>query len=254
MHFHLRDPDTGAIAVQRLLHQCLDLFFVFLTLLGQNRLDVILPDNFTHGAFGDGLHRAGRVLNIEQKVRRIGNDPKHGKIDIDDIFIARQHQAFFRHVTGDSIGTTPVFKAATHADIHAVNGCNLRRDGCLNGPWQMVIEARAGLRQKLAEAQHNALLIRLHPIKARKSPKCQQNSKHDQYGRPAAAWQISRMRLRICSISSSIFGSFGPEPRRGPRFGPPPQGPRSPPELFSQGIYFSLCRAVQRVFMNSLFI
>ena len=150
------------------MHQRLYLLFIGLTLFGQNRLNVILPDNFAHGAFGHGLHRAGRVLNIKQKVGRIFNDPENREIDIDDIFVTRQHQAFFRHIARHTGGAA--VRAGAHADIDEIFGRHFRGHRRLNRPRQMIVQTRAGLRMKLAEAQHNALLIGLHAVKAAQGP------------------------------------------------------------------------------------
>ena len=57
-------------------------------------------DHFAHGAFRHRLHRAFGVLNIEQIfAHAVRLDlPQHGEIDVDDVFVAGEHEALLRHV------------------------------------------------------------------------------------------------------------------------------------------------------------
>src|SRR6202035_3070244 len=91
---------TRTVAVERLLHQFLYAGFRGGAGAGQDRLDVGAADYLAHRAFGDRLHGAFGVLDVEEIVAdavRL-DAPQHGEVDVDDILVAGQHQAFFRHV------------------------------------------------------------------------------------------------------------------------------------------------------------
>ena len=98
MQLHLGDLDAGAVAVEDLLHQLLHLGLGLGAGFGQDRLDVALADDLAHGALGHRLHRAFGILDVEQKVGRVGDPPEHDEVDIDDVLVAGDHQAFLGHV------------------------------------------------------------------------------------------------------------------------------------------------------------
>ena len=97
---HLLHLDAGAVVVERLLHQVLHRGLDGLPRAGEDRLDVGAADHLAHGAFGHRLHGAFRILDVEQIVAdavRL-DQPEHREIDVDDVLVAGQHQAFLRHV------------------------------------------------------------------------------------------------------------------------------------------------------------
>jgi hypothetical protein len=49
-------------------------------------------------AFDGGVELVVGIFHVEEKRRRVLDHPEDGEIDVDDVFIAGQHQAFFRHV------------------------------------------------------------------------------------------------------------------------------------------------------------
>ena len=101
LQLHETNLDTRAISVQRILHQLPNIGFNRATLGRQNRLNITLADNFAHRAFGHRFNRGFRFLNIEHKVGGLGGVylPLYREINIDDILVARQHQAFFSQIT-----------------------------------------------------------------------------------------------------------------------------------------------------------
>ncbi len=86
--------------VERLLHQVLHGGLDGLARAGQDRLDFGAADHLAHGAFGDRLHGAFGILDVEQVFADAGrlDLPQHREIDVDDVLVAGEHQAFFRHV------------------------------------------------------------------------------------------------------------------------------------------------------------
>ena len=60
----------------------------------------VRPIDLAHGAFGHRLHRAFRILDVEQIVAGSArlDPPEHREIDVDDVLVAGEHQALFRHV------------------------------------------------------------------------------------------------------------------------------------------------------------
>ena len=100
LQLDLLHQDAGAVVVERLLHQLLHRRLDVLPRAGQDRLDIRVPDHLAHGAFGHRLHGAFGILDVEQIIAdAVRLDlPQHREIDIDDVLVAGQHQAFFRHV------------------------------------------------------------------------------------------------------------------------------------------------------------
>ena len=75
-------------------------------------------DHLAHGAFRHRLHGAFRVLDVEQVLADACPAsilPQHREIDVDDILVAGQHQAFFRHVAHRGAAAGIVDDA--HADV-----------------------------------------------------------------------------------------------------------------------------------------
>ena len=70
LHLHLLHQDARAVAVERLLHQFLHVGLGRGAGAGQDRLDVGLADHLAHRAFGDRLHGAFGILDVEQDNRR----------------------------------------------------------------------------------------------------------------------------------------------------------------------------------------
>ena len=72
-----------------------------LRLLGREHgLDLAPADDLAHGALGDRLDRALRVLEVEDEILGAGrvDAPLHVEIDVDDVLVAGEHQAFLEDV------------------------------------------------------------------------------------------------------------------------------------------------------------
>ena len=130
---------------------------------GQDRLQGRVADDLTHRAFGHRLYRAFRLLNVEQilfNAFRIGLDlPQHRKVHVDNVFVAGEHQALFRHVAHR--GAAAQVLHHPHADIDLVDAQGLRRQHRLDRIGQMIIEPGIHFAYGRTEAQHDAALVRL---------------------------------------------------------------------------------------------
>ena len=38
------------------------------------------------------------ILHVEEEIARVLDDPEHGEIDVDDVLVAGEHQAFFGNI------------------------------------------------------------------------------------------------------------------------------------------------------------
>ena len=153
-------------------------------------------DHLAHGAFGHRLHRAFGVLDVEQVVAdavRL-DPPQHREVDIDDVLVAGEHQALFRHVAHGGAAAKIVDDA--HADVDLADLQRLRRQRGLDRIRQMIVQARLDLADVLAEAQHDADLVRLDAEEAGHAP---QHDRAERDQRKAAAAQLPPgSTLRAC--------------------------------------------------------
>ena len=191
LQLHLLDHDAGAVMVERLLHQFLHRRLDGLARAGEDRLNVGAADHLAHGAFGHRLHRAFRILDVEQIVADAGrlDLPQHREIDVDDVLVAGEHQAFLRHVARRGAAAAHVLDRA-HADVDLVDAQRLRREHRLDRIGQVVIQSRLHLAHVLAEAQHHAEFVRLNPEEAGKSP--QRQHRQSQQRKAPAAEAVAR--------------------------------------------------------------
>ena len=111
------EPYLSSVCLHQLVHGGLDA----LPRAGEDRLDGRAADDLAHGAFGHRLHRAFRLLDVEEVVAgALGLDhPEHREIDVDDVLVAGEHQALFRHVADG--GAAAQILDQPHADIDAVD-------------------------------------------------------------------------------------------------------------------------------------
>jgi hypothetical protein len=94
---HLIDAHAGPVDVEYTLHQLVYGLLGFLACTRQEWLDIGLADHLAHGTLSHVLHGDVGVVNIEQIQLRILDAPEDHEIDVDNVFISRQHQAFVRH-------------------------------------------------------------------------------------------------------------------------------------------------------------
>jgi hypothetical protein len=90
--------------------------------------------------------------------------PQHRKIDIDDVLVAGQHQAFLWY------GAHSTAAAQIEADVDLVDAQRLRRERGFDRIGQMIIQPGRHLADELAEAEHHAEFIWLDAEEAGKAP------------------------------------------------------------------------------------
>src|SRR5262245_10291757 len=158
--------------IEGLLHQVLNGCLNGLSRACETWLDVGAANHLAHSAFGHRLHCAFRILNVEEEFAdacRL-HFPQNREVDVDDILVAGEHQALLRYIA-HGCATAADIVNYTHADVDLVHTQRLGREHGLDRMRQMIVQARLDLAHCLAEAQHNAQLIRLDPEKPGKSPK-----------------------------------------------------------------------------------
>jgi hypothetical protein len=170
LQLHLGHLDAGPVMIERPLHQILHRHLDGLARAGENRLDLGMADHLAHGAFGDRLHGAFGLLDIEQIIAGAAglDQPEHREIDIHDVLVAGQHQAFFRYGAAGSAAARVLHRA--HADIDAVDTRDFRRKRGLDRIGHVIVEAGLGVAHVFAEAQHHPELVGIDPEESGKSP------------------------------------------------------------------------------------
>ena len=197
LHLHLVDLNTGTVIVENPLQQLDTSLLHIAPALFQDVLDEhagndfcrdaggpLVPwlldrgsaNNFAHGAFGGRLHGLRGIADVEQVFARVLDDPEHRELNLDDVLVAGQHQAFFGNAAGaDSGGSS----RGAEADIFAVDPRDFRRQHPFK--WRRCLKVKTGRcgPHELAEAEDHALLVGLDPVHHGKSPENQ--GKDQQY-------------------------------------------------------------------------
>src|ERR1043166_2274552 len=161
LELHLADLHAGAVMIEGALHEVVHGALDGLARAGEDRLDLRAADHLAHGAFGDRLHGAFGIADVENVLAHAVrlDQPEHREVDVDDVLVAGEHQALFRHVA--HCGAAPAVLDETHAHVDAVDAGDLRDDDGLDRVRQVIIESRIGIPGVFAEAEHDAALVRL---------------------------------------------------------------------------------------------
>src|SRR4029077_13862012 len=153
-------------------------------------------DHLAHCAFRHGRYRAFLVAHVKQIIRRSAwrgaYAPKDGKVDVNDILVAGQHQSFFRHYLSHGNATRVAREA--HAYIDAVEPRNLRRNHLLDRVGQVIVQS--GLHQAidLAKSENHAVFVRLHAENPGESPYAKTHHGNQGNGsRPKIAARVPRL-------------------------------------------------------------
>ncbi len=143
-----------------------------------------MADDLAHGGFGYRFHGSFGILNVEEIVADGARPdfPEHREIDVDNVLVAGQHQAFLGHLT-HGCAAAHVFHRA-HANIDLVDAQGRRRERGLDRIGQMIVQSRLHFAREFAEAQHHAELVGLDSKEAGKSPE-HDHSQRDQGDTPA---------------------------------------------------------------------
>src|SRR6185436_16246163 len=111
-----------------------------------------------HGALGHLLYRDLRVLDVEEIGLRVLDAPEHDEIDIDDVLVAGQHQAFLGHVA-HAAGETARRHGRAHADLDDVLPRHFRQAHLLDRIGQAEMQTGRLAADRLAEAHDDAELV-----------------------------------------------------------------------------------------------
>ena len=96
LHLDLGDLDAGAIVIEDLLQESgaprLDLGAA----LGTGKFEGSLADDLAHRRLGGVLHGLLGIADVEEILAGVLDQPEHHELDVDDVLVAGQHQAFRR--------------------------------------------------------------------------------------------------------------------------------------------------------------
>ena len=178
------------------MHQFLHGGFDGLPRAGEERLDVRASDHRAHDAFANRLYGALGALHVEQIIAdAVRLDlPQHREVDVHDVLVTGQHQAFFRHIAQGAAA------AQIEADVNLVDAQRLRRQRGLDRIGQMIVEAGLHLADEFAEPQHYAELVGLDAEESGKAPQCD-GGERDQ--RNAAAAEIARQETAQHALAAA---------------------------------------------------
>ena len=147
-----------SILIEHFLHQLLHALLGLLARLGQDRCDIVLADDFAHRALGHLFDGGVRVLNVEQVLLCVLDAPVDDEIDVDDVLVAGQHQAFFRHIARAGPGAD----RRAHADLDDVLPRYLRQAHLFDRIGEAEMQPGCLLPLDFAKAHHNAQFVRVH--------------------------------------------------------------------------------------------
>ena len=121
-------------------------------------------------AFGHGLHGASGDWMLNTKSCGLGwiDLPLNGEIDVDDVLVARQHEAFLKHVARSGAATGI---AVAVADLRRVDDGDARLDDAADRIREIVVQARLGGAGIAPENQVQADFVGANGVETRRSPK-----------------------------------------------------------------------------------
>ena len=180
---------------------------------------------------------ASGCADVEQIGLRVLDHPEDGKVDVDDVFVAGQHQRFFRHLA--RCCAARVGPRLAVADLGPVDAGHARPQHRLDRGRQVVVEAGLGRPVVGAEAQHDPDLVGQHAVEAARQPDADDDERRTMrdpgagcQSRPAAARAGSDPGRGAAAPRSRAAVGRGPRgpgplplPRLPPPHGPPPRGP-----------------------------
>ena len=155
-----------------------------LAAVGHHRLNRCARYHLAHGTFCSNAQRGFRIVHLEQKLPGILDAPEHCAIGLDDVFVASQHLFFARvaGVGGRTVKQIGQFQLLDLGDLGQQHG--------FNRPWQVIMQPGLGSIHPAPQAQHHALLVRLHLVNAGHDPAGGQQAAQQQQALAAHAHYI----------------------------------------------------------------
>ena len=92
----------------------------------------------------------------------------YNKIDIDDVLITGQHQAFFGHITGH--GGPAATSGTAKSNGNFIGDFDVGLDHLANWTWRPVMQTWAGLFDVFTEKQFTALIAGVDTVEPRGNP------------------------------------------------------------------------------------
>ena len=178
LQLHLQHQNSCLIAIEDFLHEFLHVRLDFLAFGGQNPLDLATADDFAHGALGHRFYRFALVRDIEGIVLGVHRIdlPNHDEFDVGDIFVAGQHQTFFRQIKLDLSVQGARILPEGEADIGCIAIGDLQFFDAANRNRKVVVQTRSGLARVTAKNLIEPDFIRANRVKSGQKP----NNRADQ--------------------------------------------------------------------------
>jgi hypothetical protein len=166
------------------------------TIVAENVLRRPAADNLAHGAFGDLAKGVFRICQIEQERCRIGNRIEQLELDVDDVLVARQHQAVARTGAGRPAGAHFALDDGRQLD-------------CFERPEDHVQTRLRNLVLGLAEAQLDAAFIRLDRVDRLGQPEADQTEDTTRaINLAAAGTRTAAARKRLAQLVLAAADQF----------------------------------------------
>ena len=188
-----------------------------------------------------------RLLHVEQEIGRVPDYPRTQRTGRSTMFSS---PVSMRLSAGTSRAVLPrADPQPRESDVRAIDARHLRRKRRLDRIRPVIVAARLGPIDELAEAQHDALLVRVHAVEPREQQHTISASTTSTAAAAAKAARQERAQpilatadqvLKIGRVRSARLRSRAHGPR-----GPPPPPPHCPPSGFFQGIQTSGARRLR---------
>ena len=220
LQLNLGDLDPHIVAIEDFLRLMHHVVFDLRAQLGQRRLDRCAANDLSHRAFRDAKDQVVRTTGIEQELRCLigANAPEYSDIDVDDVLVAGQHEAFRQDVASGRVAAALNCpgRAGTKADLGAVDPGHGGPFDPFDGPGDVPVQARRGPVFVGAEAQHDPLLVRLYAVEAAGEPKCYDHGEQDRHAAEThamtAGQQVTNESLGLADYTFDVGQwTIGPE-------------------------------------------
>ncbi|MNS68741.1 hypothetical protein D3C72_1020280 [compost metagenome] len=197
LHRHVGDDGADLVAVENLLHQLLRIVRHLFAALVQHEVHLAAADHFADRRFGDLAQGVFLVARVEQPRHGIFQGVLHRELDVDDVFIVRQHQRFAGLLVAQRLAVTHFHRAHLR---HVDGFVGLER--VRPAP---VETGRRGV-AVLAEREHDAVLALLHDERAAGEP--DEDGDHaDHAGGDAGALHVGTRTTATAVVIAAVVGT-----------------------------------------------